>query len=157
MVRNGQCLKELTVVLVRAKISSIHEDILEPTEGAGPRLEEIGSSSLSRAPTKSLESVQNKEAGLGDIKSSVTQSLPWEPRPRMVFGIMDAPQAREYKQDFRPLAEFLRPRCFLSVAFICCLFVVSVFIVLETGLTRPGKSGTELKCGEEKGNAQQEQ
>ena len=108
MVRNGQCLEELTDVLVRAEITSIHEDILEPTEGAGPRLEEIGSSSLSRAPTKSLESVQNKEAGsdqlpllegleagLQDIKSSGTQSLPWEPRPQMVFGIMDAPQAGE--------------------------------------------------------------
>lgn len=68
----------------------IHEEVLEPTGGAGPGLEEIGSSSLSRAPTRSLESVQSGEAGsdqlplleglepwLQDIKSSVTQSLHW--------------------------------------------------------------------------------
>ena len=66
----------------------------------------------------------------------------------MVFGIVDATQAREYNQDFRPLVEFLGYLFFLSVAFICCVLVVSVYIVLETELTRPGQS---LNVGRKRG------
>ena len=91
------------------------------------------------AGSDQLPLLEGLDVSVQDPKASVTQSLPWVPGPRMVFGIVDAIRAREYNQDFRPLVEFLGHRCFLSVAFICCVLVVSVFIVLETGLMRPGK------------------
>lgn len=59
------------------------------------------------AGSDQLPLLEGLEASVQDIKSSVTQSLPLEPGSLMVFGTVDAPQAREYNQDFRPLVEIL--------------------------------------------------
>lgn len=114
----------------------IQEQFLEPRRGAGTSVEKFGSTSLSRVLTRSLECIQRWEVGsdqlpilqdletrLEDIKSSVTQSSQWKPESHIVFGIVDVPEARGCNDSFKPLVEFLRPRCFLSVAFIGCLIV----------------------------------
>lgn len=98
MVHNGQCLEQLTDVSVGPGSQASKEN------GSGAHWESRLPSGRScfllivQSPPGSLESLQNGEAGsdqtplleglephLEDIKSSVIQSLHWEPGSHMGF------------------------------------------------------------------------